>query len=130
LVARRAPGLDQRPFTWQVGRFISDDAVRRQLVPALYAQFVAARPAFWRLNDDLLGTVISRRRMRAHARAFRRPVSIIFGARDRYLNPRVARPFQQLFPNARLTLLPNARHYVQVDEPEKVAELISRATES
>jgi haloalkane dehalogenase len=130
LIARRPPGLEHRRFAWQADRFISNDAVRRQLVPALDAQFAAARPAFWRLNDDLLGTVVSRRRMRAQARAFPRPVWIIFGARDRYLNPRVARSFQQLFSRVRLSLLPNARHYLQVDEPERAAELILRTTEA
>lgn len=130
LAARRWPRFDEWLFTWQVGRFISDDEVRRELVPALYTQFLQARPAFWRLNEDLIGTVMSRRRMRAQARAFPRPVRIVFGARDRYLNPRVARTFQELFPNAELSLLPNARHYVQVDEPEQVAELILRTAQA
>jgi hypothetical protein len=37
---------------------------------------------------------------------------------------RVARKFHDLFPASELFLLPGARHYVQVDEPEEVARLI------
>jgi pimeloyl-ACP methyl ester carboxylesterase len=123
-VARRAESLDRRLYTWQVGRFIRDDDVRRELVPAFYQEFLPARPAFWRLNDDLLGTVLSRRRMVPELRRFARPVRIVFGAADPYLNVRVARRFHELFPNSELFLLPTARHYVQVDEPAEVARLI------
>src|SRR6266566_7275338 len=99
-VMRRAEGLDRRLYTWQVGRFIRDDDLRRELVPAFYQQFRAERPAFWRLNDDLLGTVLSRRRMVPRLRRFARPVRIVFGAADPYLNVRVARRFHELFPDS------------------------------
>jgi haloalkane dehalogenase len=123
-VVRRAPALDRRLYTWQVGRFVRDEDVRHELVPAFYQQFLPARPAFWRLNDDLLGTVFSRRLMVPRLRGFARPVRIVFGAADPYLNVRVARRFHELFPDSELFLLPTARHYVQVDEPAEVARLI------
>jgi pimeloyl-ACP methyl ester carboxylesterase len=123
-VVRRADWLDHRLYLWQVGRFIRDDDVRRTMVPELYEQFRTSRPAFWRLNDDLLGTVLSRRRMLPAVRRFPRPVRIVFGAADPYLNVRVARRFGELFPDSELFLLPTARHYVQVDEPQEVARLI------
>jgi haloalkane dehalogenase len=124
LVASRFEALDRSLYRWQVGRFISDPVVREELVPALYAAFRPARPAFWALNDDLLGTVLSRRRSTPKLRRFGRPVRIVFGAADPYLNSGVARRFHQLFPRSELFLLPHARHYVQVDEPEEVAGLI------
>jgi len=58
-------------------------------------------------------------------RRFSRPVRVIFGARDRYLNPRVARNFAALFPHSELHLLDGAGHYVQVGQPERVADLIA-----
>ena len=93
-------------------------------MPRLYSDFRAERPAFWALNDDLLMTAISRRKMIPKMRAFARPVRIIFGEADPYLNKRVARKFHELFPTSELFLLPGARHYVQIDEPEEVARLI------
>jgi pimeloyl-ACP methyl ester carboxylesterase len=96
-------------------------------VPLLYQQFDAtpsARPAFFRLNEDLLPAIRSRNRTAAQLGQFRRPVRIIFGAADPYLNQGVARRFHELFPTSELFLVPTARHFVQMDEPEEVARLI------
>ncbi|WP_345381253.1 alpha/beta hydrolase [Pseudonocardia yuanmonensis] len=111
-------------YFWQVARFIRDEAVRRDLLPLYYDRFRAARPAFWRLNADLPRTLISRARRAPKLRAFDRPVRVVFGADDPYLNAGVARRFTKLFPTAQIQLIPNARHYVQVDEPQLVAEAI------
>ncbi|HEY3894079.1 MAG TPA: alpha/beta hydrolase [Pseudonocardiaceae bacterium] len=123
-VMRRLAGLDRRLYFWQVGRFIRDDAVRHELLPQYYARFRAARPAFLRLNADLPRTLISRARRTSQLRAFERPVRIVFGCDDPYLNTRVARRFARLFPASELELIEGARHYVQVDEPEVVAAAI------
>jgi haloalkane dehalogenase len=126
-VMRRFEGLNRRLYFWQVGRFIRDEAVRRDLLSQYYQRFAAARAAFWRLNADLPGTLISRARRTPQLRAFDRPVRIVFGAADPYLNARVARRFARLFPTAELELIDGARHYVQVDEPKRVAEAIVNA---
>ena len=123
-LARRFDKLDRNLYFWQVGRFIRDREVREALLPRLYAQFRAARPAFWALNNDLLGTALSRRKMMPRMRAFDRPVRIIFGDADPYLNTSVAQRFHELFSGSDLFLLSGAHHYVQVDEPEKVGSLI------
>jgi haloalkane dehalogenase len=81
-VARASKYLDRKLYTWQVGRFISGASARQELVPCLYDAFGLARPAFCALNDDLLGTVVSRPRRTPELRWFTRPVRIIFGARD------------------------------------------------
>jgi len=124
-IVRRWPDLDRRLYAWQVGTFIQDAAVRELLVPQLYEQFLPARPAFWRLNDDLLGTVLTRRRRIPELRRFAPPVRVIFGARDRALNPRVAKNFASLFPDSELHLLGGAGHFVHLDQPQQVADLIA-----
>jgi haloalkane dehalogenase len=116
-----------RMFLWQVRRFFRDADVRKEFLPLLYQQFDAipsTRPAFFRLNEDLLPTIRSRSKMIPKLREFKRPVRIIFGDADPYLNKGVAQSFHELFPTSELFLLPGARHYVQMDEPDEVARLI------
>ncbi|MEV4760638.1 alpha/beta fold hydrolase [Micromonospora sp. NPDC049559] len=126
-LAHRRPQVQKRLYSWQVAGFMSDPAARRELVPELLRAFPSTQPAFWRLNEDLFGTLLRRRRRIPDMRRFTPPVRVVFGARDRNLNTRVALRFAELFPNADLHLLPDARHYVQVDEPERVAHLINTA---
>jgi haloalkane dehalogenase len=128
-VARRRPDLDRRLYYWQVGEFIRDPMQRAAIVPAFYEQYESSRPAFWRLNEDLLGTVWSRRRRLGELHRFHRPVSVIFGARDRYLSPKVAGRLVAAFPAADLHLIANAGHYVQVDEPAAVASRLLHLTD-
>jgi pimeloyl-ACP methyl ester carboxylesterase len=119
--------LFRRMYGWQVGSFIRDADVRREFVPLLYQQFDAtpsARPAFFRLNVDLLPAVRSRAAMIPRLKEFRRPVRIIFGDADPSLNSGVARTFHQFLPGSELFLIPGAQHFVQLDEPEQVARLI------
>ena len=60
-------------------------------------------------------------------RTLDRPVRIVFGAADPYLNPGVARDLAKLFSRAQVFTIDNAAHYVQLDRPERVAELILAA---
>jgi pimeloyl-ACP methyl ester carboxylesterase len=117
----------RKMYWWQVGGFIRDAEARNEFLPLLYQQFAAtpsAQPAFFRLNEDLPSTVRDRSRMIPQMKAFRRPVRIIFGAKDPYLNIGVAQRFHELFPTSDLFLLPDANHFVQIDEPEQVAHLL------
>jgi pimeloyl-ACP methyl ester carboxylesterase len=119
--------LFRKMYWWQVGRFMREAADRKEFLPLLYHQFTAtssAQPAFFRLNEDLLSTVRDRTKRIPQMKAFKPPVRIIFGASDPYLNAGVARRFHDLFPTSELFLLPGARHYVQIDEPEQVAHLL------
>jgi pimeloyl-ACP methyl ester carboxylesterase len=119
--------LFRRTYRWQVGSFIRDPDVRREFVPLLYQQFDAtpsARPAFFRLNVDLLPAVRSRNERISRLKEFRRPVRIIFGDADPSLNKGVAQTFHELLPKSELFLIPGAQHFVQLDEPERVARLI------
>lgn len=117
----------RRMYRWQVGRFFRDAKVRHEFLPLLYRQFdttPSARPAFFRLNEDLLPTIESCTRKITKLREFQRPVRIIFGDADPYLNRGVAQRFHELFPVSELFLVPGARHFVQMDEPAQVARLI------
>jgi pimeloyl-ACP methyl ester carboxylesterase len=114
-------------YWWQVGSFFRNTKVRNEFVPLLYRQFDAVpstRPAFFGLNEDLLPTIRSHSKMIPKLKEFRRPVRIIFGDADPYLNKGMAQKFNELFPTSDLFLLPGARHFVQMDEPRGAARLI------
>jgi pimeloyl-ACP methyl ester carboxylesterase len=120
----------RRMYWWQVGRFFRDAETRNRFVPLLYQQFDAtpsARTAFFRLNEDLRTTIRAGSETAPRLKEFPRPVRIIFGASDPYLNSGVAQRFHELFPTSDLFLLSTARHFVQMDEPEDVARLILSA---
>jgi haloalkane dehalogenase len=119
--------LFRRLYRWQVGRFFRDPGVAAPFIPQLYEQFTVsptAHEAFFGLNRDLPSTLTSRRAELPRLRRFTRPVRIVFGAADPYLNQRVARRLHELLPTSELFLVPGARHYVQMDEPQQVARLI------
>jgi len=116
-----------KKMNFTFGRFFRDTEVRNRFVPLLYEQFDAtpgARPAFFRLNEDLPSAVRSRTEKAGQLKDLRCPVRIIFGDSDPYLNKGVAQKFHELIPRSELFLLPGAKHYVQMDEPEEVARLI------
>lgn len=51
---------------------------------------------------------------------------VLWGEKDRHLGRDLATPSPELVPNARVVFLPNATHWVQHDDPERVnAELIA-----
>src|SRR5262249_27762408 len=121
--------LFRRMYFWQVGRFFRDEQVRNEFLPVLYEQFTrkpSAQAAFFGLNEDLRSTLRQRAKRVDELRGFHRPVRVLFGGADPYLNANVARDVAKLFPNAELHLVPGAQHYVQMDEPERVAKEITR----
>ena len=114
--------------TWN--RTIFTRSTPEEIGPVLYQQFEdtpSTRSAFFRLNEDLLTTIRSGSQQVARLKEFRQPVRIIFGDADPYLNKGVAQAFHELFLTSDLHLVPGARHFVQMDEPEKVAQLILSA---
>lgn len=52
------------------------------------------------------------------------PVLVIWGEQDRYIGKDLADPPRDLVPRARVVRLPDASHWVQNDQPERVNELL------
>jgi pimeloyl-ACP methyl ester carboxylesterase len=61
------------------------------------------------------------RRMR---RRFEKPVLVIWGQRDRFLGPALAVPDSRIVPRAEVERLLDAGHWVQLEQPERVSELL------
>jgi pimeloyl-ACP methyl ester carboxylesterase len=129
LARRYEDSVFRRMYFWQVGRFFRDASVRDAFLPVLYEQFErrpSAQRAFFALNEDLRSALRSRAKRRDELVHFERPVRILFGAADPYLNADVARDMARLFPRTDLNLVEGARHFVQMDEPDRVATEITR----
>jgi pimeloyl-ACP methyl ester carboxylesterase len=119
----------RRLYFWQVGRFFRDSSVRESYLPVLYEQFEqspSAQRAFFALNEDLRPALRARTKRKQELKHFDRPVRIVFGDADPYLNADVARDLSRMFPHPDLHLVPGARHFVQMDEPQRVAAEIAR----
>jgi pimeloyl-ACP methyl ester carboxylesterase len=61
-------------------------------------------------------------------RGFDRPALIAWGVEDRLFPFSDAERLAAMLPNARLERIPNARAFVQLDAPERLAELIGSVT--
>jgi pimeloyl-ACP methyl ester carboxylesterase len=65
------------------------------------------------------------RRAEARIRPIHAPTLVIWGERDRYLGAELAEPERADVPNLeRVVRLPDASHWVQHDEPERVGQLL------
>jgi pimeloyl-ACP methyl ester carboxylesterase len=123
-LGRNIPSFKKRIYYWQLKRFIRDDTVRQDAIDGLYADFPAALESFFSLNNDLWRTIISRTGRWRDVEKYAGRVRVVFGREDPYLNRHVARNFARRFPRSELTLLKGAGHFVQIDDPEGVAEHI------
>jgi epoxide hydrolase 4 len=61
---------------------------------------------------------------RKRLRRISQPVLVVWGERDKYLGRELAQPPRQWVPNVTVQRLPNASHWVQLDEPDRVNELL------
>ena len=111
-------------YNRQIAEFISREELREPYQKLLGHQSLQIRPAFYGLNRVLNEEVEKRGNRMGELQGVKAPVRIIFGKEDADLNARVAVHLHELFPNSELYLIENAGHFVQVDEPGTVAELI------
>jgi haloalkane dehalogenase len=111
-------------FSEQVGKFFANVARREEFLPVFVHQALGIRQAFFALNNVLISEVRQRSENIGRLKRFPKPVRIVFGADDPYLNPGVAKEFHSLFTNSDMYLVEGAAHYVQIDQPERVTNLI------
>jgi haloalkane dehalogenase len=122
--AVRAPSRFQAGVANQLSEFMSTDAARQDFVPIFVHTAPAMRPAFFSAVSALWLEIEARANESARMRAFAKPVRIVFGADDPFLNSGVAKSFSQLFKKSCVQLIANANHYVQLDQPREVASAL------
>jgi haloalkane dehalogenase len=116
-------------FRAQVGTFFVDQERKRVFLPLFESYITRIRPSLFGLTETLVETVVQRRTNVPRMQSFPKPVSIAFGADDPYLNPIVAQAFHDVFPGSRLELIEAAGHYVQLDQPERIVQVIRAAAQ-
>lgn len=116
--------LWQKRYNEQMTRFFNDSERLETFQKVIGYQSLQIRPAFFGLNRVLRDEVAKRQARLPDLKAFQPPVRIVFGRDDPYLNAGVAEDFHRLFPHAELYLVPEARHFVQIDQPERVAAIL------
>lgn len=126
-VARNFSVINRLTYYNQVGKFMLNAARRKELVPKLYQSFADPKNfrAFLRLNRNLDEAVKANTAKVAGMAHIGHKTHIIFGAADPYLNMGVAHSFHKILPDATLNLIAEAGHYVQVDQPEQVAWILT-----
>lgn len=93
------------------------------LIDSNFRQTPSAGPAFGQMTAQLFAEVDRNSRRLEQVKALDIPVTLIWGETDPYLNTGVAKDLQAAFKNATLHLL-HAGHWVQIDMPQKVAEIM------
>ena len=122
------PALSQRLFRWQVDRLWGKrTSLSDQLTRTFHDMFAASadsRRAFHRINDDLVSQINANQRTLDLLADLQCPTLILWGGRDPYLRPHVARQFHRLIPNTELRIFEDSGHFVQVEVAEKAAQAI------
>jgi haloalkane dehalogenase len=108
----------------QIGAFMSNPASREIYVPVISHSAPAIRPAFFSSTAVLWDEIKRRAKEVPRLQQFKKPVHIIFGSDDPFLNVGVATEFSKLFANSSLNLIEGAGHYVQLDEAGKVGIIL------
>ena len=121
-------------FRWQGRQFNQGSAgVPEGFLQMIWPQFAATPstfPAVLSLTSDLHATLRANTQRMPDLKRFDRPVRIIFGAEDPYLNPGVARSLHEALPTSDLSLLPKEGHWHQMDGASEVAQLLLSLSEA
>jgi haloalkane dehalogenase len=111
----------------QLTAFFKNADARERYLPVVTHGASAMRPAFFSATAALWPEVQARQAQLPRLQRFGRPVHVVFGEADPYLNAGVAAEFRQLFPVGSLHLVSGAGHYVQLDDPVAVGRILREA---
>jgi pimeloyl-ACP methyl ester carboxylesterase len=118
--AVRGAAFKAMPLTMQP---IADEQVKSWVAPLADKRIRADLAKVVRGIDPAV-TIAAAERLRD----FDRPALIAWGAEDRFFPFSDAERLAATLPNARLERIPNARAFVQLDAPERLAEMIGSVT--
>jgi pimeloyl-ACP methyl ester carboxylesterase len=134
-LAGRVPGLIagvgqalRHRMLWRAGLAVVPVTMRPLPDDLLAGWFAALRDPRIRADLQAVFRAISPKHTLAAAEllaTYDRPTLIAWGTRDRLFRVRDAQRLANLLPNARLELIDDSRTYVQIDQPRRLAELMT-----
>ncbi len=123
-------GLSWHVYRWQVGQvwpgWTADFDRLLRMFHAVFRHSRTARRAFHTINNEIVGQIEANQRSLETLTALHTPTLILWGARDPYLKPAVARQFHRLLPRSELHMVSGAGHFVQLQAPDEMADRILR----
>jgi haloalkane dehalogenase len=122
--ANKSASRFQHGVAGQISKFLTNADVRAQFVPVLVHSAPEIRNAFFSSTAVLWQEIAAREANLPRMLRFKKPVYVLFGTQDPYLNSGVAAEFHRLFPSSTNQPISNAGHYVQLDQPEVLARLM------
>jgi haloalkane dehalogenase len=122
--ANKSQARFQDGLASQIGKFMSNPVQRGVFVPVISHSAPGIRPAFFSSTAVLWDEINQRIKNIPRAQRFKKPVHVIFGVDDPFLNVGVATEFKGMFSNSSLDLIDNANHYVQLDQADRVSSII------
>ena len=123
-------GLSWHVYRWQVGQvwpgWTADFDRLLRMFHGVFRHSRTARRAFHTVNNEIVDQIKSNQRSLETLTALGTPTLILWGARDPYLRPSVARQFHRLVPSSELHMVSSAGHFLQLQAPDEIADLILR----
>jgi haloalkane dehalogenase len=123
-------GLSWQAYRLQVGEVwpgrAADSERLLRMFHGVFRHSQTARRAFHTVNNEIVGQIDTNQRSLETLTALRTPTLILWGGQDPYLKPAVARQFHRLVPDSQLHMIADAGHFLQLQAPDEVADLILR----
>jgi haloalkane dehalogenase len=94
--------------------------VLQPIITENFAQTPSAMPALLAMTGDAFANMATNDRRVPELERFAKPVKFIWGGGDKYLSTAVARDIAMHFPTTTLTVLTEAVHWPQFDQPDQV----------
>lgn len=121
-------GLSWHVYRWQVGQvwpgWTADFDRLLRIFHGVFRHSRTARRAFHTINNEIVGQIEANQRSLETLTSLETPTLILWGARDPYLKPAVARQFHRLVPNSELHMVAGAGHFIQLQAADELAERI------
>jgi haloalkane dehalogenase len=121
------PETFRRIFTWQERQFFTRRSDADHFIPLFFRQFTgknSSREPLLALTGNSIAAVGANAQRVPELALFPRPIRLIWGDKDPDVNSGIARALHDAAPASELFVLPDARHNLQIDEPQRVAQLL------